>query len=442
MNKSAIPSVPRPLSRRAFLGDCAALSAIPLLASLPANVFAAGSDRLKIGLVGCGGRGIGAVRDCIAAEPSVQLWALGDIFADRVAAAREDFTNGRKDKNGKITRPPLSKDNCNVAPEREFTGFDAYKGVIDSGIDLVILAAPPGFRPPHMEAAINAGVHVFAEKPVAVDPAGARRVIAIGELAKQKRLAIGTGTQRRHTNSFQAVMQRVRDGAIGEITGGQCYWLGGALWHRGRKPEWTEMEYQVRNWYYFNWLCGDHIVEQHIHNIDVINWAFDGPPVKALGMGGRQWRTGPEYGEIWDHFAVEFEYANGARVASYCRHTKGAASREGERVTGTLGNAEPKRGLITGKNAWTFEGERNNGMVREHADLIASIRKGEPINDARRIAESTLTAIMGRMSAYTGRELSWSWVLNASKLDLTPPAYAFGDAPPVNIAVPGETPLV
>jgi predicted dehydrogenase len=202
------------------------------------------------------------------------------------------------------------------------------------------------------------------------------------------------------------------------------------------------MEYQIRNWYYFNWLCGDHIVEQHIHNIDVINWAFDGPPVKALGMGGRQWRTDPKYGEIWDHFAIEFEYANGARVASYCRHTKGAAGREGERITGTLGNAEPKRGSITGKNAWTFEGERNNGQVQEHADLIASIRAGNPINDAKRIAESTLTAIMGRMSAYTGRELSYSWVLNASKLDLTPPAYAFGDAPPGSIPVPGETPLV
>ncbi|MDR0901799.1 MAG: Gfo/Idh/MocA family oxidoreductase [Opitutaceae bacterium] len=427
------------MNRRNFLGNCAALSAIPLLSSLPASVFAAGSDRLKIGLVGCGGRGTGAVRDCIAADPSVQLWAMGDIFPDCLAATQEIFTKGRQ---GNRPVKPLAEGRYAVTPERSFTGFDAYQGVINSGIDLVILATPPGFRPLHMEAAINKGVHVFAEKPVAVDPVGAKRVIAVGELAKQKRLGIGTGTQRRHTNSFQAVMQRVQDGAIGELTGGQCYWLGGALWHRGRKPEWTEMEYQIRNWYYFNWLCGDHIVEQHIHNIDVINWAFGGPPVKALGMGGRQWRTDPIYGEIWDHFSIEFEYANGARVASYCRHTKGAASREGERVTGTLGNAEPKRGSITGKNAWTFEGERNQGMVQEHVDLIASIRAGNPINDARRIAESTLTAILGRMSAYTGREINYDWMLNASKLDLTPPAYQFGDAPPVNIAVPGVTPLV
>jgi predicted dehydrogenase len=422
------------------LGDCAALSAIPLLASLPVNAFAAGSDRLKIGLVGCGGRGLGAIRDCLAADPAVQLWALGDIFADRVEAARNLFTKGQP--GGNRPRPPLDADRNAATAERCFSGFDAYKGVINSGIDLVILATPPGFRPPHMEAAVEKGVHIFAEKPVAVDPAGVRRVIAVGELARQKKLAIGTGTQRRHTNSFQAVMQRVQDGAIGELTGGQCYWLGGPIWHRGRQPEWTEMEYQIRNWYYFNWLCGDHIVEQHIHNIDVVNWAFGGPPVKALGMGGRQWRTDPKYGEIWDHFSVEFEYANGARVASYCRHTKGAASREGERFTGTLGNAEPKRGAITGKNAWTFEGERNQGMVQEHVDLIASVRAGNPINDAKRIAESTLTAILGRESAYTGREINYEWMLKASKLDLTPPAYAFGDAPPVKIPVPGETPLV
>jgi predicted dehydrogenase len=438
MTQPAIPPSPRLLSRRAFLGDCAALSAIPLLASLPANAFAAGSDRLKIGLVGCGGRGIGAVRDCIAADPAVQLWALGDLFADRVAAARDHFTKGQP---GNRPRPPLDADRNAVTDERCFTGFDAYKGVINSGIDLVLLAAPPGFRPPHLEAAIEKGVHVFAEKPVAVDPAGVRRVIAIGELAARKKLAIVAGTQRRHANNYQAIMRRVLDGAIGELTGGQCYWLGGGLWHRGRKPEWTEMEYQIRNWYYFNWLCGDHIVEQHVHNIDVINWAFGGPPVKALGMGGRQWRTGPEYGEIWDHFSVEFEYANGARVQSLCRHTKGAAHRVGERLTGTLGNAMPER-AITGRNAWKFEDELNRPMVQEHIDLIASIRAGAPLNHARRIAESTLTAILGRMSAYTGREIKYDWVLERSQLDLTPPAYAFGAAPPVTIPIPGETPLV
>lgn len=427
-------NTPTPFSRRSFLKAGAAAS---LLAGVP-RVFAAGSDRLRIGLVGCGGRGIGAVRDCITADPTVRLVAIGDAFADRIEAALKNFREGTQGNN---PRPPLTAEQLAVTPETCFVGFDAYQKVIDAGIDVVLLAAPPGFRPAHLEAAVNAGLHIFTEKPVAVDPAGARKVLQLAEVAKQKKLAVVAGTQRRHSADYLATMARIRDGAIGELTGGQCYWMQEGLWHRGRQPEWTEMEYQMRNWLYFTWLSGDHIVEQHVHNIDVMNWAFGGPPVKALGMGGRQSRTDPKYGDAWDHFSVEFEYANGARVQSFCRQTPGASGRVSERLVGTLGTAIPS-GIIAGPNAWKWEGENPRPYVQEHINLLRSIRAGEPLNELRQVTESTLTAILGRMSAYSGREVSWNWLLNASKLDLTPTKLAWGDAPAVNVPVPGQTALV
>jgi myo-inositol 2-dehydrogenase / D-chiro-inositol 1-dehydrogenase len=378
------------------------------------------------------------VRDCVAADPSVQLVAIGDAFADRVEAARKAFTEGT---GGNNPRPPLPADQYALTPERCFTGFDAYQQVMAAGIDLVLLATPPQFRPSHLEAAVAAGLHVFTEKPVAVDPACVRRVIAVGELARQKRLAIVAGTQRRHSADYLEAMARIRDGAIGDLTGGQCYWMQEGLWHRGRQPEWSEMEYQMRNWLYFTWLSGDHIVEQHMHNIDVMNWAFGGPPVKALGMGGRQSRTDPKYGDAWDHFSVEFEYANGARVQSFCRQAPGTSRRVAERLVGTKGAADPS-GTITGENPWKFTGDAPRPYVQEHINLIRSIRTGEPLNEAHQVAESTLTAILGRVSAYSGREVSFQWLLQASKLDLTPAAFTWGDAPAVNIPVPGVTPLV
>jgi myo-inositol 2-dehydrogenase / D-chiro-inositol 1-dehydrogenase len=425
-------------SRRQFLKTGAVASLLPLIGSVP-SVFAAGSDRIRIGLVGCGGRGIGAVRNCLAADPSVQLVAIGDAFADRVEAALTDFTKGGGSTQNPVA--PLPADQFAVNRERCFTGFDAYAQVINAGVDLVLLVTPPQFRPLHLKAAVEAGVHVFMEKPVAVDPVGARQVMQLADVAKQKGLAIVAGTQRRHSADYLETMARIKDGAIGELTGGSCYWLQQGLWHRGRQPEWTEMEYQMRNWLYFTWLSGDHIVEQHMHNIDVMNWAFGGPPVKAIGMGGRQSRTDPKYGNAWDHFSIEFEYANGARVQSLCRQVQGAASRVSERLTGTKGVANPA-GSIRGEQNWKFESPLVNPYDQEHIDLIRSIRAGAPLNEGRQVAESTLTAILGRMSAYTGREVSYSWLLEASKLDLTPPAYAWGDAPAVEIPVPGVTPLV
>ena len=429
------PSLPG-YSRRQFLKAGAAASLLPLLGSVT-PVFAAGTDRIRIGLVGCGGRGIGAVRNCIAADPSVQLVALGDAFADRVDATFNEFAKG----GGGAAKAPLPADQFAVTRERCFTGFDAYQQVINSGIDLVLLVTPPHFRPLHLKAAFEAGVHVFAEKPVAVDPTGARLVMQLADLAAQKKLAFVAGTQRRHSADYLETMARIKDGAIGELTGGSCYWLQDGLWHRGRKPEWSEMEYQMRNWLYFTWLSGDHIVEQHIHNIDIMNWAFGGPPVKAVGMGGRQSRTDPKYGNAFDHFAVEFEYANGARVQSMCRQAPGAMHRVAERLVGTRGAANPA-GTITGDKPWKFSSPLKNPYDQEHIDLIRSIRAGTPLNEGRQVAETTLTAILGRMSAYTGREVSYAWLLEASKLDLTPAAYAWGDAPAVEIAIPGKTPLV
>lgn len=433
MNSPSLPGY----TRRQFLKAGAAASLMPLLGSVT-PVFAAGSDRIRIGLVGCGGRGIGAVRNCLAADPSVQLVALGDAFADRVEAALNEFTQGVAGNN---PQPPLPAGQFAVTRDRCFTGFDAYQQVINSGIDLVLLVTPPHFRPRHLQAAFAAGVHVFAEKPVAVDPVGARLVMQLAEIAAQKKLAFVAGTQRRHSADYLETMARIQDGAIGELTGGQCYWLQEGLWHRGRQPGWTEMEYQMRNWLYFTWLSGDHIVEQHLHNIDIMNWAFGGPPVKALGLGGRQSRTDPKYGNAWDHFSVEYEYANGARVQSHCRQAPGTAHRVSERLVGTKGTANPS-GTISGAQPWKFASPLKNPYEQEHIDLIRSIRTGTPINEGRRIAETTLTAILGRVSAYTGREVNYSWLLEASKLDLTPAAYAWGDAPPVEIAVPGQTPLV
>jgi myo-inositol 2-dehydrogenase / D-chiro-inositol 1-dehydrogenase len=435
---SSLPESSRLFSRRTFLKAGAALSALPLLGQTGTPV-SAGSDRLRVGVIGCGGRGIGAMRNCVEADPSVQLYALGDLFPDRVDAAYQELVVGQGE--GERRRAPLPKEQCDVTRDRCFAGFDAYQSVINSGVDLVIMAAPPHFRPQHLEAAIQRGVHVFAEKPVAVDAVGARKVMSIGDLAQQKKLAIVAGTQRRHAANYLETMARIQDGAIGDLVGAQCYWLQEGLWHRGREANWTDMEYQIRNWLYFTWLSGDHIVEQHVHNIDVVNWAFGGPPVKALGMGGRQSRTDPKYGDAFDHFSIEYEYANGARVQSFCRQAPGCSHRVGERLVGTRGTSDPS-GTITGQKAWKYAGEARDPMVQEHIDLIRSIRAGNPINHARRIAESTLTAILGRMSAYSGREVSYGWLLNNSQLNLNPAAYAFGPAPVVSAAVPGQTPLV
>ena len=419
------------LTRRDFIKTASIASVATLTGALSGTggLFAAGSDTIRIGLIGAGGRGTGAAIDAVNSSPGVEIIALFDPFQDRI------------DRSLKTLREKVPAA-VKVKPETCFTGLEGYQKLLEiKDINYIVTAAPPGFRPIHLKASIEAGKNVFMEKPVAVDPVGVRSIIASSELAASKGLAIVTGTQRRHQPHYLELMRRIRDGAIGEIVGGQCYWNQGALWVIKKTPEMSEMEWQCRNWLYFSWTSGDHIVEQHVHNIDVMNWALGANPVKVMAMGGRQVRTAPEYGNIFDHFAVEFEYPNGVRVASQCRQIDGCAERVEEKIVGTKGYAFGY-GEIAGPSPWKFEGDEPNPYVVEHADLIASIRAGKPLNEGKRIAESTMCAVLGRMSAYTGRALSWDWGMNASKLNLFPEKLEFGPHAVDPVAVPGTTPLI
>ena len=327
--------------------------------------------------------------------------------------------------------------------DRCFTGFDAHRQLLETDVDVVILTTPPHFRPFHMAEAIARGKHVFAEKPVAVDPIGVRTVLAAADEADNKELSIVVGTQRRYETCYLEAMQKIKDGAIGKIINASCYWNQGGLWMVERRPEMSDMEWQLRNWLYFTWTSGDHIVEQHMHNIDVINWALDAHPVRCTGMGGRQVRTGSNYGNVFDHFAVEYEYENGVSMTSMCRQIDGCSGRVEEVIRGSDGVCSMSMGWakIHGKNPWQFSGQDNNPYVEEHVRLMKAITSGNQVNAARAAAESTLTAIMGRMSTYTGKAVTWEQALN-SKLDLSPPKYEFGDLPVAEVAVPGRTPLI
>ena len=431
------------VSRRDFIKTSAAVS-LAALTSKTGYVYAAGSDELRIGLIGCGGRGTSAASQALTCSKTpVKLWAMGDLFRDMLDASINMLSKGAEGRYDREAFPPLTK-KMDVPPERRFVGFNAYKKVIESGVDIVILATPPHFRPQHLRAAVEAGKHIFMEKPVAVDPPGIRSVIKSSELAKRKGLSIVAGTQRRHQAHYLEIMKRVHNGDIGEIVAGQCYWNQGGLWVKKKEPGWSDMEWQNRNWLYFTWLSGDHICEQHVHNLDVINWAIGSHPIKATGMGGREVRTGPEYGNIFDHFAIEYEYPSGARVLSMCRQTPGCTNQVSERVIGTKGSTytDASNGFIYGQKPFKYDGPTPNPYVQEHANLIASIREGKALNEGRQVAESTLTAIMGRMSAYTGRAMKWDWAMKASKLDLTPPKYELGHLPVRPVAVPGKTKLI
>ena len=418
------------LTRREFVG---AAAAIAVAGSAPVWASPQNAQRLKVGVIGCGGRGTGAAINALEASPDTEITALADVFEDRLRGCRGHLESMGKGYGDRI----------NIDDSRCFIGFDSYKQLVASGVDMVILATPPHFRPMHLAEAVAHGKHVFMEKPVAVDPAGIRSVLASAETARRKNLAIVAGTQRRHETSYLEAMKRIHDGALGRIVAATCYWNQGGLWMNPRESQWSDMEWQLRNWLYFTWLSGDHIVEQHVHNLDVINWALGSPPVKAMGMGGRQVRTDPAYGHVFDHFAVEYEYPGGEIVTSMCRQIDGCASRVEEVIHGCDGIAKlsPARGVIEGAHAWHFAGENNNPYVQEHIDLIRSIQSGQPLNEAKQVAESTLTAIMGRMSAYTGKEISWDQALN-SQLDLSPSAYAMTEMPAGEVAVPGRTPLV
>ncbi len=410
--------------RRGFLKTSAALAAGAAVTQSAAAVPAfhvAGREVIKIALVGCGGRGTGAATQAMNTEGSTELVAVADAFQDRLNGCLEECRKQHGDK-------------VQVSPDNQFVGFDAYKGVMASDADLVILATPPGFRPMHFEAAVNAGKHVFMEKPVATDAAGVRRVLAANEIAKQKNLAVQVGLQRHHEPMYRETIARLKDGAIGDINFARAYWNGDGVWTNARRPGESEMQYQMRNWYYFNWLCGDHIVEQHIHNIDVINWLFDDYPVKAQGQGGRQVRTGREHGEIYDHHFVEFTYGDGAVMLSQCRHIPGCWNSVNEYAHGSNGWADLSRGRIydkEGKEVW--RAPRNvNGWQQEHHHLFADLREGRIPNEGDYGAKSTMTAIMGRMATYTGREISWEQALNSTvPLADFDSIKSFDDVPPV-----------
>ncbi|PYP26755.1 MAG: oxidoreductase [Gemmatimonadetes bacterium] len=424
------------VTRREFVHASAAAAAALTLPGAPALVGWGRADTLRIGLVGCGGRGTGAAKDCLTSSERVELVAIGDLFPDRVTECRANLARMATEDTSGGLKTKIKLDDAHA-----FSGFDAYQKVIGSKVDVVLLATPPAFRARHLAAAIEAGKHVFMEKPVAVDPVEVRSVIASADLAAQKGLAIVAGTQRRHDAGYRAAMQRIHDGAIGDIVAAQVYWNQGGLWMKPRQPQWSDVEWQIRNWLYFTWLSGDHIVEQHIHNIDVANWALGAHPMKAVGVGGRQWRTDPAYGHIYDHFAIDFEYANGVHVLSMCRQIDGTASHVAERIVGTHGRSDG-HSVIEGAAPWSWDAQtpRTNPYVQEHADLIASIRAGKPLNEGRQVAETTLSAIMGREAAYTGKEITWDELLNAEQ-DLVPADVKFGPMPVAPVAMPGQTVL-
>ncbi len=414
------------VTRREFVkGGTAATAA--LLSQAPL-VYAGGQEAtIKIGLIGCGGRGTGAAENCLSAAPNVQLIAMADMFKDRMDNSRKLLSE---------------KDGYKVKDDLAFTGFDAYKKILDTPIDLVLLATPPGFRPIHFAAAVEAGKHVFMEKPCAVDPVGVRKVIETGEKARAKKLAVLPGTQYRHQVSFIETVRRVHGGEIGQIRSGRAYYNSGTLWDKPRGKGMSEMEWQLRNWLYFDWLSGDQPVEQHIHTIDVTDWVMNAHPVRAVATGGRQVRTGEKFGNVYDHFTIDYEYPGGVHVMSMCRQMANVSNHVGAYFEGTKGTVAVYQASIKGLAGapdWKYDGEISIGKayVQEHADLIKSIRSGQPVNEARRIAETTLTAILGREAAYTGRTLTYDEVMK-SDLDLSPEKYEMGDNPVRPVPMPGQ----
>lgn len=417
-------------SRRNFLKTSTVALAGGVAASLgvvPA-VHAAGSDEIRVGLIGCGSRGTGAAQNVVESSSGVRIVAMGDVFKDHIENSLKNL-----EKFG---------DKIDVPADRQFVGFDAYEKVLASDVNYVILATPPGFRPLHLKAAVAAGKNIFSEKPVGVDGPAIRSVLETYEAALSKGLAVGVGTQRRHQTGYLETLKRIHGGAIGKITEARVYWNQGPIWVHPRQDGWSDMEWQLRNWYYFTWLCGDHIVEQHVHNLDVANWAIGSHPLRAVGLGGRQVRTGPEYGNIYDHFAIDYEYDKGVRVASYCRQIPNCENSVSEAVVGTKGFCQVNKYSISGQSAWKFPGTDNKPYVQEHTDLIASIRAGKPYNELKNVAETTLTAILGRMAAYTGKAVTWDQALN-SKEDLMPPKVDWDVTLAVSpVAMPGQTELV
>ena len=418
-------------NRRNFLKHSAATAAV-----IPVVAHAAKNETIRVGLIGCGGRGTGAASQALQADPNVKLVAMGDMFQDRLDKSLKSL-NAVPEVDGKV----------DVPKDRQFVGWDAYEKVLKAGVDSVILTTPPHFRPAHIRAAIDMGKHVFAEKPVAVDAPGVRSVLETCEMARKKGLSVVSGLCLRYGYAFQEIMKRIHGGEIGDVHTLYANDYRGGIWYKERQPDWTDMHYHMRNWYYYTWLSGDFNVEQHVHYLDICAWAKGQYPAKAIGMGGRIVRNDEKYGNIFDHHSVVYEFEDGARMNSNTRQIRGCKSDMSAQVIGSEGMAninERRRGIYIekpGKERWTYTGKSNNFYQTEHDEMMAGIRAGKPLNNGEYMAKSTLLAIMGRMATYTGRQITWEQALN-SKEDLTPPKYAWGDAPEAPIAVPGVTKLI
>jgi myo-inositol 2-dehydrogenase / D-chiro-inositol 1-dehydrogenase len=425
----------------------AAVAGAYSLANLPieASAFAGGNDIIKVALIGCGGRGTGAAAQALSVKENVKLVAMADAFRDRLDDCYKNLTTVKKD--GKST----VKDRVEVPEDRKFVGFDGYKQAIALA-DVVILTTPPGFRPIHFEEAVRQGKHIFMEKPVATDAVGIRRVLAAAEESKKKNLKIVVGLQRHYQKSYLETYKRViTENAIGDIVSARAYWNNDGVWVNERKAGMTEMEYQMRNWYYFVWLCGDHICEQHIHNLDVINWFKGGYPTEAVGIGGRQVRIDKKYGEIFDHHVVEYKYADGMILNSQCRHQPGTVSDVSEHLIGTKGKAtEGKIFDLKGNSIWRYKADNDvNPYQAEHDYLFDCIVNNKAVNDVENGAKSTMTAILGRMATYSGKKVTWEQAMNSS-INLQPDAYTWETLPKTlpdangfyKIPVPGVTQAV
>jgi myo-inositol 2-dehydrogenase / D-chiro-inositol 1-dehydrogenase len=409
------------LSRRDFLST-SAIAAGGL--ALSSNIFAAGGGSINVGIIGVGGRGGGALGDVMSADKEVKIAAICDLHESK---AKGKLAEWKKRAPDRVT----------ATQETVFSGFDGYKKLLAlPDVNYVILATPPGFRPYHLEAAVDAGKNIFTEKPVAVDVAGIRKCLDLVKRSQGKGLKIAAGTQRRHEAGYIETMKRMHGGEYGDILSARVYWNGTTPWFHPRKKGMSDAEYQLYNWYHFVWLCGDHICEQHVHNLDVANWAMKANPVKATGMGGRSNRQvgdPKDVGHIFDHFAIDFEYPNGVVVQSQCRQVDGCANNVSEDFVGTKGKVHTSSGVYIANGKEVVMGEQENPYVQEHKDLIAAIRDNKPLNELETVANSTFTAILGRMSTYSGKSLKWDEVLNGTKW--------FEDTMPKNLSLDMALPV-
>lgn len=428
MNKMTTTARETASSRRDFLktGSAGVAAALTLGPTLSAKAFAGGGDVIKVGLIGCGGRGSGAASDALEADPGVRLFAMGDAFADELEKSFKELKAAYQDR-------------VVVDDAHKFVGFDAYKQVIDA-CDVVLLTTPPHFRPQHLKYAIEQGKHVFCEKPVAVDAPGVRSVIESCKLAEQKQLSVVSGLCWRYHPAIKAAFDEVQAGRIGDVVAARCSYFTRGLWVKPRQESWSDMEWQLRNWLYFTWLSGDHIAEQHVHSIDKVVWAMgDKHPISATGTGGRFLRTEPTYGNVYDHFAIEYEFENDVTAFGRCRQQDPCIVDVSDTIYGTKGQLQinSARVRILGEKPWRYDGPDGNMYRLEHVALFKSIREDQPINNGGYMSTSTLMAVLGREAAYTGQVVKWDELL-ASDVHLGPQEYEWSSLPVPPVRKPGD----